>query len=1541
MTGKPAARQTDMTEYGGEIVQGSLTVRIGSQGGIACSSCPGGQAVGSPVNPQLGAKVLLGEEELDFALPGPAPLVWQRQYSSYVNAEHGAACTLLGHGWHLLTEVTLELRPASILVHDAAGRTITFDEALAPGEEQYSASEDFWLLRGGQDSEGNPPRWSHQPRFAHISPEWAGDSNCIISTSGSADAFWVFTPMPAAAKSAAGKKEKAPGKPLGQRWRLTAQIDRYGRSQRYEYSTGRQSQRRNLPQTLSQSLHELLQDDTPLPAGRLLTLTDGVGRRYRLTHQRIHSGKAAQGLWGADDGWRLAAVTLERDPLHKLPEPIVLVRYGYNRQGQLTQVHDRAGELVREFEWTRRRISAHRYRGGPWHRYQYGGTEPNVKVIAHTNEEGLDYQFQYKRERPSPEGKPRHSATVTDSLKRVNIYRYEGAAGLSRLIEHQRADGSTMRYRYDGHGRLTATTDPLERTTTIRRDGQGNVLGVQQPDGAYTRQNYDATGYLIESQGPDGAITRYQYDEYKRLILTTWPDGGIERRHYPDPKEQPLVCDNATRIEDPKGGIQHVTYNETGQPSSYTDCSDKTTRWDYDRWGEVIRITDAQDHTTRYSRDSAGRITATHLPNGQTQRYQYDRQGNPIRIELDENNPASAQEIGRDLWGRPIRITQGGLSLQLEWDVAGRLKRITNENGAQSWFIRDEMDRLVQEVGFDGRTKRYGYNPAGQLEITGDGAGDDKDLVTRYRYDLLGRLIEWHISGNTPGLPPGAHPSNPPPNHLGSAPAQIHRYTWDAANRLKAVSVHLPASGEQQGAEEQLQSHVEMAYDPLGRLTGEIQRLYGAPAQPGQTPPIEYEHRISHKLDPLGNRLASALQNIGELQWLCYGSGHVHGLMLGGQNLIDFERDALHRETKRTLHTASQEQALQITRWRDSLGRLEDIRLHNLPTHKHNAIPRPLVGQIERRQYHYDALNQLTAVEMPHQTLGFGYDAAGRLREQARYDPKQYLQTPGKPQPQQAQRWEIDPAGNRLPSQLDGERRERQYSAELVYNDWKNPYASALGRSDQPRQLEQWPDNRIGYHEDHAWRYDPRGNRVQQLSLLPDHNEQYPGQNLGYDGANQLIAVEMETRVGRGQVVARAESRYLYDGLGRRLKKTVTGADGQKHITYFGWDGDRHVHTEILKDDGTREIVHTVYEPGSFTPLLRLSATATGAPQAQPHLFVQASQAGAPAGKQNDPGTLQALAMMQGMLAGLPEAMQKNMEQGIGQVIEQGLPPQMQAVMGEMGQKTNARLAAIRQALQDAKRQGQTPVTVHYFHCDHLGTPLALTDQEGKIIWAARLDPWGSLEEEYNPHGIEQNIRLPGQYHDRETGLYYNRHRYYDFKIGAYINQDPIGLKGGANLSTYVSSNPLKFIDPRGLFGDGQAYGEQYPGHGDFYCSNVFDYTAYDHGWTSPYISPSGHFRPLPDVERDLQAALNSCDYQRFRDLMHQGQDHWSHYRNGYRWDPNNSNLPCNGWGHACVGTTPDEDVGAWNLAENWTVQWADKWMAKCNKTKYTCTFRR
>ncbi|WP_216840588.1 RHS repeat-associated core domain-containing protein [Dyella sp. S184] len=104
--------------------------------------------------------------------------------------------------------------------------------------------------------------------------------------------------------------------------------------------------------------------------------------------------------------------------------------------------------------------------------------------------------------------------------------------------------------------------------------------------------------------------------------------------------------------------------------------------------------------------------------------------------------------------------------------------------------------------------------------------------------------------------------------------------------------------------------------------------------------------------------------------------------------------------------------------------------------------------------------------------------------------------------------------------------------------------------------------------------------------------------------------------------------------------------------------------------------------------------------------------------------------------------------------------------------------------------------TINYVTADQLGTPRAVSNGAGTVIWS-----WGY---QGNPFGEQQptssagyvlNLRYPGQYYDAETGTNYNMYRTYEPATGRYLQSDPIGLMGGISTYAYVSARPLDHSD--------------------------------------------------------------------------------------------------------------------------------------------------
>lgn len=111
-----------------------------------------------------------------------------------------------------------------------------------------------------------------------------------------------------------------------------------------------------------------------------------------------------------------------------------------------------------------------------------------------------------------------------------------------------------------------------------------------------------------------------------------------------------------------------------------------------------------------------------------------------------------------------------------------------------------------------------------------------------------------------------------------------------------------------------------------------------------------------------------------------------------------------------------------------------------------------------------------------------------------------------------------------------------------------------------------------------------------------------------------------------------------------------------------------------------------------------------------------------------------------------------------------------------------------------------SPTAINYITADQLGTPRAVSDQSGSVIWqwAYKGNPFGE-QQPTSATGYVLNLRYPGQYYDAETNTNYNLFRNFDAPTGRYLQPDPLGQAAGPSLFGYVGSNPLSSVDPLGL----------------------------------------------------------------------------------------------------------------------------------------------
>ena len=1263
MGGKPAARQGDMTRKGLDIVQGSAGVLIGAPTGVACSVCPGGITYANPVNPLLGAKVLPGET--DLALPGPLPFILSRAYSSY-RTRTPAPVGVFGPGWKAPFDIRLQIRDEGLILNDSGGRSIHF-EPLFPGEISYSRSESLWLARGGvaaqHSSQPLSALWQVLPEDVRLSP------HVYLATNSLQGPWWILS-WP---ERVPGADEVLPPPPPAYRV-LTGVVDGFGRTLAF---------------------HRAAKGDV---AGAVTGVTDGAGRRFHLAlttqAQRAEAFRKQRATslsspasprsvsssqvfpdtlpagteYGADNGIRLEAVWLTHDPAYPDEQPTApLARYTYTAGGELRAVYDRSGMQVRGFTYDAEhagRMVAHHYAGRPESRYRYDDTG---RVTEQVNPEGLDYRFEYGQDR----------VTITDSLNRREVLYTEGEGGLKRVVKKEHADGSITRSEYDEAGRLKAQTDAAGRRTEYRLHmASGKLTSVILPDGRTVRYGYNSQRQVTSVTYPDGLRSSREYDEKGRLAAETSRSGETTSYSYDDP-----ASELPTGIQDATGSTKQMAWSRYGQLLAFTDCSGYTTRYEYDRYGQQIAVHREEGISTYSSYNPRGQMVSQKDAQGRETRYEYSAAGD-LTATVSPDGKRSTIEY--DKRGRPVSVTEGGLTRSMGYDAAGRITVLTNENGSQSTFRYDPVDRLTEQRGFDGRTQRYQYDLTGKLTQS-----EDEGLITLWHYDASDRITHRTVNGD---------------------PAE--QWQYDEHGWLTTLSHTCEGH----------RVSVHYGYDDKGRLTGERQTVENP-----ETGEMLWEHETGHAYSEQGLATRQEPDSLPPVEWLTYGSGYLAGMKLGGTPLVEYTRDRLHRETVRSFGSrAGSNAAYELTSTYTPAGQLQSQHLNSL---------------VYDRDYGWNDNGDLVRISGPRQTREYGYSATGRLESVRTLAPDLDIRIP----------YATDPAGNRLPD------------PEL------HPDST----------LTAWPDNRIAEDAHYVYHYDEYGRLTEKTDLIPAgviRTDDERTHHYHYDSQHRLV---FYTRIQHGEPLV--ESRYLYDPLGRRMAKRVwrrerdlTGwmsLSRKPEVTWYGWDGDR---LTTVQTDTTR--IQTVYQPGSFAPLIRIETDNGEREKAQCRSLAEKIQQ---EGSEDGHGVV-----FPAELVGLLDRLE-------GEIRANCVSSESRQWLAQCG-LTVERLAAQIEPVYLPERK------IHLYHCDHRGLPLALISEDGNTAWSAEYDEWGNQLNEENPHHLHQPYRMPGQQYDKESGLYYNRHRYYDPLQGRYITPDPIGLRGGWNMYQYPL-NPIQVIDPMGL----------------------------------------------------------------------------------------------------------------------------------------------
>ncbi|HED35103.1 MAG TPA: RHS repeat protein, partial [Gammaproteobacteria bacterium] len=951
------------------------------------------------------------------------------------------------------------------------------------------------------------------------------------------------------------------------------------------------------------------------------------------------------------------------------------------------------------------------------------------------DDNGVGFDLSYALDIDAPMGLQPQRLTLTNG----DSYDFEVSNGRMQRIIHSATGTVEAHFEYNKRGLLVGATNAAGYRMGYGYDAQYRLTDLSYHNEHKTRYTYDAknrvTGVISD--------TRYYHDRFEYGEPNA---DGTRAVSFIDTLGHRMTThidsdDQVIRVIESQGAITGYEYNDNGDVVTETSPLGTAVNYEWDSLGNLLKTSYADGSSETFERDERGRLLSFTDPAGAQWRYERDAKGNVI-AEHGPDEQCWRYQLNQQ--GQPIRIDNpDGSHQSLAYNPQHRLARVTDPLGAITEFSYNAHGQLATRIETDNTQTHFYYDAGGRLTsaILANGS------TLRWQWSVRGDLLQ-----------------------VTDGEGKTTQRHYGPYGLLEAITD--PGGGT-----------VRFEHDRLMRLTGVIN---------ANNECYQYDYdaggRVTTETDFSGRQLRYRHDIAGRLIEKTAGNGirtaYTYDIMsqLSRTEVFEQGEQAPPAITRFKYDTcgriiAAQNRDATVELERDILGRVISETLNGRVIESEYGAQGELASRITDghvTDYSYNANGLMSALRIgEHAPLEFEHDLMGRERQRrsgAGFAEHRQWDRVGQLKTQIAGRGDslVNPAligqralnlaGNLPTTTSGGVAAARAYDYDRASNPttitdtrWGASHYN-YNANDQITQVDH-EHNRPGLMGE-RFSYDQARNMTQSEQL-----ERGTSMSLLKEPPTQASHNDYRRAPG-GRIQRRGDTTYAYDAQGRLISKRIERKGFRPQKWQYQWDGEDQLRRVTTPDDAVwdyhydpfgRRIGKACVQPGNKRHR-----------QAQKVSYLWAGN----------------------LLSEERRIYADGREQTVAYHYEQdSFRPIAQEVDGELS----------------------------YIVTDHLGTPKELLSEEGELRWSASYKLWGKIAQVQagSRAGSSQAandadgkftclLRFQGQLEDEESGLYYNRFRYYDAESGGYVSADPIGLAGGLTLHGYVD-NPGGWVDPFGL----------------------------------------------------------------------------------------------------------------------------------------------